>query len=130
MTIQHEPSVQNEYIWKCVYCFYATTVNKSTIVTGLSVREFDMSLTLWMMSANSLTTARMINEKSQKVVRPVNEYFKIFRKAHSHYVKKMITPFLVLTGPVEIDESKVNAMQRFCTTGAFVTIRWMFGMFC
>jgi hypothetical protein len=21
-------------------------------------------------------------------------------------------------------------MQRFCTTGAYVTIRWMFGMFC
>lgn len=130
MTIQHEASVQNEYIWKCVFCFYAMAVNKSTIVSKLSVREFDTSLTLWLMSANSLTTARMINEKSQKVVKPVNEYFKIFRKAHSHYVKKMIRPFLVLTGPLEIDESKVNTLQRFNTVGAFVSIRWMFGMFC
>lgn len=41
----------------------------------------------------------------------------------------MILPYLVLNGPVEIDESKVNHKKFHCL-GNNVNIRWMFAIFC
>ena len=53
----------------------------------------------------------------------------MFRKAASHYVEKKILPFLVMPGPIEIDESKTSSKKFKCTGGSIV-VRWVFGMYC
>jgi len=114
MQIIHVEDVDNKFIWKCTHCFYACSVQKSTILSCVNIRQFDIALTLWMMNAKTLAAARMINMRTKCVVKPSDEYFKLFRKAHSHYVEKNIFPFLVLSGPIEIDESKVNHKKFHC----------------
>ena len=89
----------------------------------------DLALTLWMMNAKTLAAAKMIHSKSKSVLGGSERYHHLFRLAHSHYVSKKILPYLVLEGPVEVDESKVNH-RRFNCKGSAITIRWMFGMYC
>ena len=84
---------------------------------------------MWTMHSRTLAASQMIYEKSRSVASRAEEYFTLFRKAHDHYAKKMIIPYLVLAGPVEIDESKVNHRKFHCL-GNNITIRWMFGMYC
>ena len=67
--------------------------------------------------------------KTRFISSAAETYFTIFRKAHSHYAQKNVLPYLVLTGPIEIDESKVNHRKFHCL-GNNIIIRWMFGMFC
>jgi hypothetical protein len=75
-----------------------------------------------------MTAAKMMHKGSRLLGR-TDEYFRIFRKALSHFSVKKILPYLVLTGPVEIDESKINHTKFKCM-GTSVLIRWMFGMYC
>jgi len=67
-----------------------------------------------MMNCKTLNAARMISEKSKFVSAPADRYFMLFRKAHSFWVEKFILPHLVLPGPIEIDESKVNHKKYHC----------------
>lgn len=68
------------------------------------------------MNCKTLNAAKMISEKAKHVSGPADELFKLFRQAHSWWVEKYVLPYLVLTGPVEIDESRVNT-SRFCCQG-------------
>jgi len=56
-------------------------------------------------------------------------YYKVFRKAASHYFTKKIQPFLTLPGVVELDETYVG-MTKFSMNDAFPNIRWIFGLHC
>ena len=89
----------------------------------------DLALTLWTMHARTMAASKMIHMKSRFVSSQAEEYFTIFRKAQAHYASKKVLPYLVLTGPVEIDESKVNHRKFHCL-GNNLIIRWMFGMYC
>ena len=104
-------------------------IQNGTILAGMNIRRFDLSLTLWMMNARNAYAARMIAHRSRACARGASEYFEVFRRAYSHYAEKMILPYLVLPGPIEIDESKVNHKKFHCN-GGYITIRWMFGLFC
>jgi hypothetical protein len=57
------------------------------------------------------------------------EYFNVFRKAASHYVDRKILPYLVLPGPIEIDESKTQN-KKYKVAGGHIVVRWVFGMYC
>ena len=69
-----------------------------------------------------------MHEASRRLGR-ADDYFRIFSKGLSHYCVKNILPYLQLTGPIEIDESKINHVKFKCM-GSSVLIRWMFGMYC
>ena len=44
-------------------------------------------------------------------------------------MRRKVNEFLVLPGPTEIDESKVNH-RKFSCLGSSIMIRWMFGVHC
>ncbi len=114
MQLHYCEDIDNKYVWKCAYCYYLSSISKSTILNCINIWHFDVALTLWMMNCKTLNAARMISERSKHVCGPADEYFKLFRKAHSFYVEKKVLPWLVLTGPIEIDESKVNHKKYHC----------------
>ena len=71
-------------------------------------------LEFWLMSSNGSVPDKMFcNDKSSSSV----IYYKLFRKAASQYVKKLL-PYLVLPGPVEIDESRVGR-KAYTMKGGF-----------
>jgi hypothetical protein len=129
MQLLYMQDVENQYIWKCSFCFYVCSINKSTVLTAVNIRHFDVSLTMWMMNCKTVNASRMITEKGKFMASNAWAYFTLFRKAHSFWVAKYVLPYLVLTGPIEIDESKVNHKKYHCQ-GNMTMIRWMFGMFC
>ena len=108
MNLVHMEDTENKYVWKCSFCYKIISPTKSSILGGLSIKRFDTALTLWMMNARTSAAARMIAHKARFVASPSADYFHIFRKAFSHYTVKNVLPYLVLDGPIEIDESKVN----------------------
>ena len=56
--------------------------------------------------------------------------FTLFRRAYTFYAKGKILPYLVLPGPVEIDEAKIGR-QRWHFRGTFPKkVKWAFGMYC
>lgn len=57
------------------------------------------------------------------------DHFKLFRRSYSLFVKKKVLPYLVLPGPVEIDETKIGR-KRWLYYGHFPKVRWAFGMYC
>ena len=81
------------------------------------------------MNCRTLAASKMLHSKSKNISGPAESFFKIFRRSHSHYVTKNVLPYLILDGPVEIDESKVNH-KKFHTQGGSIIIRWMFGLYC
>ena len=116
MKLIYRADVQYEYIWKCPWCFYQIPINKSSLITQISLKHLEMALNLWVMQARTYTAAKMLFHGSEAVITNVASYFRLFRRAHSHYVENYINPYLVFEGPVEIDESKCNHAQ-FTTHG-------------
>lgn len=124
-----EPDAKAGYIWKCTHCFDTIQVTQGTILHNLNVKRFDASLTLWMMNCRTTTAARIVTERVRSISQATCVYDNIFRKAYSHYAQEMVLPYLTLPGGIEIDESKVNH-KRFQCLGNYITVRWMFGMYC
>ncbi len=56
--------------------------------------------------------------------------FKIFRKSCARYFSRRIAPYIVLPGPVEIDEAQVGAKRFWLFPYQWPECRWMFGMIC
>jgi len=56
--------------------------------------------------------------------------FRIFRKSCSNYFSKRIAPYLILPGPVEIDEAQVGAKRFWLFPYQWPECRWMFGLVC
>ena len=82
------------------------------------------------MCCNTVNAQKMIETRKDRVLgRETDFFFRLFWSALSYFAKKFILPYLVLAGPVEIDESKVNH-TTFNVAGIPNGItRWMFGMF-
>lgn len=129
MHLHHNADCGNKYIWKCPQCYTNCSIQTSSIMNGVNIRHLDIALTLWMMNCKTLAAAKMLHSKSRNVTSTSDKFFVLFRKAHSHYAEKKILPYLVLDGPIEIDESKVNHKKFHCRGSSFI-IRWMFGMYC
>ena len=128
MSLHHVEDCSYKYVWKCPSCYTNLAVQSSTILSGVNIRHMDVALTLWMMNCKTLAAAKMLHSKSRNVHASSDRYFTLFRKAHSHYAAKKILPYLILEGPIEIDESKVNHKKFHCRGSNFI-IRWMFGMY-
>lgn len=56
--------------------------------------------------------------------------FRIFRKSCAKYFQKRIEPYIILPGPVEIDEAQVGAKRFWLFPYQWPECRWMFGMVC
>ena len=106
MTLVHIEETQYSYVWKCCFCFNVIPVNYSTPLCTLNLRRFDIALECWIMNAKSISTAKLMTSSKNVVGHSTPEYFNVFRKAASHYIDAKILPYLVLPGPIEIDESK------------------------
>jgi hypothetical protein len=94
----------------------------------MNIRKFDIALECWIMNAKSISTARLMTA-SNIIGDTSPEYFSVFRKVAAHYIENKIMPYLVLPGPVEIDESKTSH-RKFKITGGYIVVRWVFGMYC
>ena len=128
MKLMHRPDVQYEYIWKCPWCNYQMTVTTSSLACGINIKFLDTALNLWIMQSRTMAAGKMLFHKSDEVVPTSTNYFRTFRRAHSHYVEKYILPYLVLDGVIEIDESKCNHTP-FYTMGQVISTRWIFGLY-
>lgn len=81
------------------------------------------------MNAKTISTAKLMTTSTSVIGHSSPEYFGVFRKVASYYVEKMILPYLVLPGPIEIDESKTSS-KKFKVAGGYIVVRWVFGMYC
>jgi hypothetical protein len=79
-------------------------------------------LLLYSANARPIVGKRMIRKN-------VTIYFRLFRIAASHYMKKKILPYLKLPGIVEMDETYIGR-RKFAYKDPFPRIRWVFGMHC
>lgn len=130
MTFLHIEDIQYRYIWKCNFCMRSLQLQFSTPLCTINIKRFDIALECWIINARSLSTAKLLTSSHSVVGHQSPEYFGIFRRAASHYVENKILPYLVLPGPVEIDESKTSN-KKFKYTGApTIHVRWIFGMYC
>jgi hypothetical protein len=50
-------------------------MQKSTILSCVNIRHFDIALTLWMMNAKTLAAAKMIHSKARNISAPSDKYF-------------------------------------------------------
>lgn len=113
------------YIWVCPVCFDAKRVTCSTPLNTLNLLLFDFALAMWVKNA----TPKMAGDMSCGG-HSLQALFSLFRRAYTFYLKTKILPYLVLPGPVEIDEAKIGR-QRWHFRGEFPKkIKWAFGMFC
>jgi hypothetical protein len=55
--------------------------------------------------------------------------FRLFLKCASLYIEKMVLPYIILPGPIEIDESLVST-RHWSYLGYFPDKKWAFGMYC
>ena len=60
MQLNHNPDVELKYVWKCTNCWHTCSVQKSSMLGALNLKQFDLALTLWMMNAKTLNAAKMI----------------------------------------------------------------------
>lgn len=58
----------------------------------------------------------------------LHSYFKLIRRASSHYFQKMIQPYLVFDEVIEMDETYIGT-TRFSVVDSFPTMRWIYGLF-
>lgn len=128
MTIVYIEDTVYRYLWKCTFCFRGLPISFSTPMCTLNIRKFDIALECWIMNAKSVSTARLMTA-SNIIGDTSPEYFSIFRKVAAHYIDQKIMPYLVLPGPIEIDESKTSH-RKFKITGGYIVVRWVFGMYC
>ena len=75
-------------------------LTKNTPVNGINIRALDQCLELWLVGA----TGKMAKKIAYSTYGD-KTMFKIFRKACAKYFAKKIAPYVVLPGPVEIDEA-------------------------
>jgi hypothetical protein len=113
-----------KYVWVCPHCFEAIRVVKSTPFTGVHLRHVDFALKLFIEGCSPALNMKMNNKKSK-----LHEITTMFRRCYSHFITKKVLPYLVLPGPVDIDETKIGR-KRWTFFGKFPTVRWAFGLFC
>ena len=106
MSIYYEEETTYQHLWKCTFCFKLLPMQHSTPMCTLNIRRFDIALECWIMNAKSISTAKLMTSSSNVIGHSSPEYFNIFRKVAAHYIDKKVMPYLMLPGPVEIDESK------------------------
>ena len=129
MSLYYEEETNYKHIWKCTFCFRHIPVNYSTPLCTLNLRRFDIALECWIMNAKSISTAKLMTTSTSVIGHSSPEYFNVFRKVASHYVDTKILPYLILPGPIEIDESKTQN-KKYKVAGGTIVVRWVFGMYC
>jgi len=116
---------QMGYIWICKICFDAKRVNESTPLNAMNPVIVDFALSMWVRNATPTLSGEMSALKT-----PLSKEFQLFRKSYTHYMKSRVLPYLVLPGPVEIDEAKIGR-RRWHFRGYFPrNIKWAFGLYC
>ena len=128
MSFLYVDDTQYRYIWKCTFCFWTIPVSFSTPLCTMNIKKFDIALECWLMNAKSISTARLMTATSI-IGDQSPEYFGLFRKVASHYIEKKVLPYLVLPGPIEMDETKTSH-RKYKITGGTIVVRWVFGMYC
>jgi hypothetical protein len=87
-------SQTTEYLWKCSFCYYTCSISKSTVLSAVDIQGFDTALSLWMVNCKTANAARIVTERAKRISTAANRLFKLFRKAHSHYVELNVLPYL------------------------------------
>lgn len=114
-----------KYRWQCTFCKINLKLTKCTPVSGLNLKVFDTCLELWLAGSTGKLAERLVYS-----IYGGKGIFKIFRKMCSHYYATRIKKYLVLPGPVEIDEAQVGAKRFWLFTNRWPECRWIFGMAC
>ncbi len=107
MIIARRESDNTNYVWECTLCGQKMKLTKNTPMAGINLRSVDQCLELWLVGANGKLAQRLSYSFYGD-----RTMYKIFRKSCARYFAKRIAPYIVLPGPVEIDEAQVGA-KRF-----------------
>lgn len=119
-------SYLNYLIWRCPLCFSKANLTSSTPIIGITLKEFDLALRLWVKTQASGSAASLITRTEQ-----TGEYFKIFRNSLAYYFRTRVKPYIQIgyDSIVEIDESKASNVRGFA--GIYhPQYKWLFGLFC
>lgn len=114
-----------KYAWRCTYCFKTFKLTKETIVSGMNIKAVDSCLELWLRGSSG-KMAEYIGYSNYGG----KGFFKVFRKCCAHYFDTRIRPYLILPGPVDIDETQVGAKRFWMFTNRWPECRWIFGLCC
>ena len=116
----------NYIVSRCPMCFSKLNFTNSSPILGITLKEFDFALRLWVKTSASGSAAALLSRTEQ-----TGEYFKIFRNALAHYFRTRVKPYLKLgnNGVIEIDETKASNVRGFA--GIYHPVyRWLLGLFC
>ena len=97
---------REQICWQCARCNILQGVTIKTPLCYMDIKLFDVSLCLWIDNVWPRLALHFVKNRSQVI-----NYFQLIRKALSVYIKTKVLPYLVLPGPVEIDETRIGRQK-------------------
>ena len=88
----------------------------------MNLHALNWAILLFSANVRAATSAKLSSTHMQG-------YFKLFRRASSHYFEKQIQPYLVFDDVIEMDETYLG-LTKFSVTDTFPRVRWVYGLFC
>jgi hypothetical protein len=103
MLLVRNTEARQQLCWQCGRCGISRGITMNTPFCYIDIKHFDVSLHLWIDNVWPRLATHIVQNKES-----ITRNFMLIRKVCSLYIKTKVLPYIVLDGPVEIDETRLG----------------------